>query len=341
VTIKDVVKKSGVSIVTVSKYLNGVTVRPKSAVKIKDAINQLGYKVNQSARSLKTNKSMMIGIVVDSIQNPFYARIASLIIRRLQVLNYSTMICENNEDAGILKNQLEFLRGRGVDGIIIFSTNLPAALIEEFYEKFSNIVVVDSIIRNVGCDYIVSDNISGAYHATEHFIAKGHRNIAIITGEKKHFSARERLNGYVKALKDYDIPINKDFIFHDLYYDINGGYNAFKKIIAMFSKQNSPTAVLIADYFMTVGSIIAINEANLNVPKDISVICFDNFDLNKVFKPQFTYINQQEEEMSRIAVEFLLDRIKKEIRESRIVRLPPQMLHGASVKNIPLHHPSP
>ncbi len=330
-TIKDVARTSGISPATVSKFLNGRQVRPNSETKIKEAIRVLNYHANPSARSLRTARSMVIGVLVDNIVNVFYSGIISLAAQQLQERNYSSIICETNESPALFEKQLEFLLSRKVDGIMILSNNVPTQILTAFSERFSNIVVVDSAFHGVNCDFVLTDNQMAAYHATERFIIMGHENIAIITGEDKYFTARERLKGYERVHDDYHLPVIPENVFRDAY-DIEGGYRAFKKLASGLSGQGGPTAVLVTSYFMTVGSIIAINEEGIRVPDDISLICFDNYELNKVFSPKLTCVVQPSEEISRKAVEFLLDRINGENSESRIFRLPPIIITGASVK---------
>jgi LacI family transcriptional regulator len=331
-TIKDVAKKSGVSIATVSKYLNGGNVREHNRVNIERAIEELDYRVNSNARGLKTKKSMTIGIVVDNITNIFYTSVISYVEDRLLNNGYSSIICNTKENEDIFKKKMNFLISKGVDGIILFTTSISQDLLRHYVDKGVRMVVVDTIINNVDCDFITIDNISGAYNAIEQFILKGHRRIAIITGEDRNFSAMERLKGYLRALEDYNIPLDDNLIYKNTY-DIEGGYRAFKKMLRE-NRKNLPTAVLISNYFMTVGSMIAINEENINIPNDLSVICFDNFELSKVFKPKLTFVSQPIDEIGYKAAQLLLDKLNNKDTQSMILRIPPQLVLNPSIKKI-------
>lgn len=335
-TIKDVSRLSGLSISTISKYLNGGTVRKNNIAKIEKAIRELDYKVNQSARSLKTRKTMLVGIIVDSITNQFFSSIVSLTCEKLQERNYSSIICETNEDDEKVSYRFDFFMSKNVDGIIIISNCLSPDLLRSFTDRFKNIVVVDLVADNENCDFVVTDNVMGAFHATEQFIEKGHTRIAIIAGAEKHFSARERLTGYKQALLEHNIPINDSLIFKDAY-DIKGGYRALKKLLEFKSADERPTAILVSSYLMMVGAIIAINENGVKVPDDFSIICFDNNELNMVFMPKLTCINQPIEEISETAVNFLIDRFAGKDNISRTTRLAPKILDGDSVKDIRDH----
>ncbi|MDI6617693.1 MAG: LacI family DNA-binding transcriptional regulator [Clostridiales bacterium] len=329
-TIKDVARLSNVSIATVSKYLNGGNVKEENRINIENAIDKLDYRVNNFARSLKINRAMTIGIVVDSITNTFYTGIISVIEEFLNEKGYASIVCETKENDDIRRKRMDFLLRKGVDGFIIFTTNISADFLDYYIKKGAAIVVVDSIADGVDCDFVTSDNISGAYQATEHFILKGHKKIAIITGEEENFSAGERLKGYKNAMKDHKIPIFDRYIYKNSY-DLEGGYNSFKKIIS--DKKNMPTAVLISNYFMAVGAIIAINENNISIPDDISIICFDDLELSKVFKPKLTSVSQSSKGIGMNAAKMLLDRIDSNNKiGTRTVRVPVKITVNDSIK---------
>lgn len=330
-TIKDVAKLSNVSIATVSKYLNGGSVKELNKVNIENAIKQLDYRVNSFARGLKINKSMTVGIVVDSITNTFYTSIVSVIEDCLHVKGYSSIICETKEDEETRIRKLDFLLSKGTDGIIVFTTNISSELLNRYVEKHAEIVVIDSVVNGADCDFIATDNIAGAYQATEQFILKGHRNIAMITGEDKNFSSVERQRGFKRALEDYNLPIYEDLIYKDSY-DMEGGYKSFKKLLA--NTENTPSAVLIANYSMTIGAIIAINEENINIPEDMSIICFDDLELSKIFRPKLTSVSQDTIEIGKQAAKLLLRRIEEGNSGCNIIRVPPRIIMNNSIKNV-------
>jgi LacI family transcriptional regulator len=330
-TIKDVARLSGVSIATVSKYINGGNLKEANRINIENAISTLDYKVNTLARGLKTSKSMTIGIMVDHITNVFYTSIISIVEDYLHNKGYSSIICETKGNYDIACRKTDFLISKGVDGIVLFTTSANSEYLNYYLQKEVKIVVVDSISYGVGCDFVTTDNISGAYQAVEQFIIKGHKKIALITGLDDDFSAIERYRGYTRALEDYNVPLNTGYIFKDSY-DLEGGYKSMKKLISL--KNDAPTAVLIANYYMTIGSVIAINEENISIPEDLSVICFDDLELSKVFKPKLTSVAQSVEKIGKATVEVLMKRIEQNDTNSGIIRIPPRLIINDSVKII-------
>lgn len=331
-TIKDVSQLSGISIATVSKYLNGVPVRQKTQEKIKKAIDELGYRPNPMARGLRNSCTMTIGVLVDNITNNFYNTIISSLSALLREHGYSCLIHEaRNSDPEQFNAAVDFLSEKKIDGLFILANYIPESTVKKLEGQFRNVVVIDCIAGGIVGDFVLTDNLSAAYQATEQFIIQNHKNIAIITGHSDNFSASERLNGYLRALQDHNITVNGTWILQDDY-DINGGYRAFERLIRL-PPESRPTAVLITSYFMTVGAVIALNEHGLSIPGDISVICFDNYDINKVFKPALSCIIQPSDAISNQAVSCMLERISAdEVPVNRILRLPPQMLQGESVK---------
>lgn len=333
VTIKDVAQRSGVSIVTVSKYLNGGNVRKKTAELISSAIKELGYRPNLLARSLRNSCSMTIGILVDNITNNFYASIISLLTDNLQSRGYGCLIYEVGDMASEKLNPaIDFLTGKSIDGLFILSSKIPAEPVNKLNLLFRNVVTIDSYIPGLFADSVFTDNLSAAYMATEQFLVRGHRDAAIITGFSDSFSARDRLNGYLRAMEDHGITVDPEYVFQNNY-DMNGGYDAFKQLWAL-PEEKRPTAVLVTSYFMTVGTIIALNELGLTIPRDISLICFDNYDINKVFKPSLSCITQPVESIAQQAADLMLDRIFNNPADSRIIRLPASYSEGESVRGL-------
>ena len=332
-TIKDVARVSGISVTTISKYLNGVPVRKTTSEKISRAIEELGYRPNPLARGLRNSSTMTFGILVDDITNTFYTSIISLVTEHLRSYEYSCLIHEVPAMNILQANEaVDFLSSKCVDGLFILSNRIPDSLTERLNNSFHNIVIIDSYVNGLAGDFVLTDNLAGAYHGTEQFLIRNHKKIAIITGHPDNYTANERLNGYIRAMQDYGVPICDELVCRENY-DMDGGYKAFNRLLQL-SPEERPSAVLISSYFMTIGAIIAVNKHNVKIPDDRSVICFDNYDRNKVFKPALTSVAQPVEDISRKAVEFMLDQVQNDSTESQIARLPPQFIQGASVRTI-------
>ena len=210
-TIKDVARAAGVSMSTISKFLNGGNVREENAIAIREAIAALDYRVNPFARSLKTQRSRSIGILLPDMTAPFYGTVVTALDRTMREQGYHCLISLYGSNYGLERDNLRFLITNGIDGLIYIPEDLSS---DEFYELTANIgiptVMIDRIIPGVTCDAVLVDNGEAVDQAVSCLIEKGHRRIAIITGPKSVYTAKERLGGYLRALSDHGIYSHLD-----------------------------------------------------------------------------------------------------------------------------------
>ena len=323
-TLKDVASKTGLSIATISKYVNGQTIKQENKEKIDAAIKELNFKINYIAKGLKSNKSMTIGVLIPELENVFATHIMSRVEDTLMNSGYSTIICDYKNDADLERQKLSFLLNRQVDGIIAVPTHLSK---DDLAGLEIPIVLIDRIIDGVNCDCVLVDNKDASFSAVEYLINKGHRDIAIISGPKDVYTARERTLGYIDALVQYSIPLNESYIFHGNY-DTQSGYNLTMDIINM---QKRPSAIYVTNNEMTIGSVIALNECGVDIPNDISFIGFDNIDFAKVTKPNLSIIVQPRDEIGVTAANLLIEKIHDPDTEKRVIKLKTSLIKQASV----------
>lgn len=331
ITIKDVAKLSGTSISSVSRYLNGNPIRQGNKSRIEKAIKELNYEINLSAKGLKTSKSMTVGVVI-----PFFTRIydASIVKGINDVIaqnSYYSFIMDTDNNPEKEKEVLNFLFNKRVDGLIVF----PSTTDEDLYTRFEDanipIVFIDQKIDSIKSSSVIADNINAVYQAVEHLIRNGHKEISIICGPKNLFTAKERLIGYERCMIDYGIPIKEEYIkFGD--YTMCKGYEKMKELL---SYTDRPTGVIITNYDMTKGAILAINELNVNIPEDISVIGYDDIDLTQIHKPRLTMVIQPVREMGKKAANMLLSMMKGNCEyENKVYRFKTEFLNNESVKKL-------
>ncbi len=323
-TLKDVASKTGLSIATISKYVNGQTIKQENKEKIDAAIKELNFKINYIAKGLKSNKSMTIGVLIPELENVFATHIMSRVEDTLMNSGYSTIICDYKNDTDLERQKLSFLLNRQVDGIIAVPTHLSK---DDLAGLEIPIVLIDRIIDGVNCDCVLVDNKDASFSAVEYLINKGHRDIAIISGPKDVYTARERTLGYIDALVQYSIPLNESYIFHGNY-DTQSGYNLTMDIINM---QKRPSAIYVTNNEMTIGSVIALNECGVDIPNDISFIGFDNIDFAKVTKPNLSIIVQPRDEIGVTAANLLIEKIHDPDTEKRVIKLKTSLIKQASV----------
>ncbi|SHH91166.1 LacI family DNA-binding transcriptional regulator [Clostridium grantii] len=333
-TIKDVAKYTGLSIATISKYINGGNVLDKNKEAIKKAIEDLDFRVNEMARGLKTNKTKTIGILIPNLEQSFCTSIVSNVENILLKQGYSTIICDYKENTELEKEKLEFLVNKMVDGIILMPLNdgtEDESIIQAVIETGISVVLVDRVLDNVECDVVLVDNLNAAYGAVEEFITRGHKRIGIITGPDNVYTSQERLKGYYRVHEDYSIEVDENLIKKGNY-KIDSGYNLLKELMEI---EEPPTAIFITNYEMTLGAIMAINDSNIMVPQQVSIIGFDNLELAKVVKPPLSIVIQPMQSIGETSAELLLKRLNGDMSNfpSRF-RLKSELSIKGSVRNV-------
>jgi len=331
VTIKDVARKAGLSIATISKFLNGGNVMEQNREVIASAIDDLGFRVNEIARGLKTSRTMTVGVLIPSLENVFCTSIVANVENILQQSGYSTIICDYREDVVLEREKLEFLLNKMVDGFIYMPLGNQAEFVSKLVADDMPVILIDRPLPGVACDTVLVDNLNASYHAVEQLIVFGHRRIGIIGGPASIYTAQDRLKGYRRVHEDFGIAIDEDLVLAGDY-SVESGY----RLMADFLKRPSPpTAVYVTNYEMTLGAVMALNESRVKVPDEISVIGFDNLQLAKVVKPTLSIVVQPIQAISETAAAILLRRLKADRTGfPAIHRLKTELLMGESVKNL-------
>ena len=328
---KDVSKKTGLSIATISKYINGGNVLEENRGIIAKAIKELGFEVNEMARGLKTNKTMTIGLLIPSLENIFFTSIVSHIENILIKNGYSTIICDYKEDKTLEKQKLDFLVKKMVDGIITMPMGSDSEVISSILDKKIPVVLIDRALKGVECDTVLVDNLNASYNAVEQLIVMGHKRIGIICGPDEIYTAQERLKGYERVHEDYAMKIDKQLIKKGDY-QVESGYRLLYELIKM---QDPPTAILVTNYEMTLGAIMAINESDIKIPEDVSFIGFDNLQLAKIVKPPLTIVIQPVQQIGEVAANTMLKRLKGDTTNfPSMVRLKTELILKGSVKKV-------
>lgn len=261
VTAKDVAKLAGVSTATVSRVVNNdPRISEDTRAKVLKCIDYLDYKVNNIARSLKTNRTYTIGFIAPEISNEFFMNIARGVEDEASKYGYSIIICNSNESVEEEENRIRLLCEKCVDGIIIIPSSNEGKHFNYLKELNIPVVLTDRLVENFQSDAVLVDNINGTYSAIEHLINMGYRRIGFISGDLKLTSAIERYEGYKRALKDYCIPYDSNIVkFGDFH--VKCGYDLMKEL---YEDQNTPQAVFISNYFMHIGATKYLLEVNMN-----------------------------------------------------------------------------
>lgn len=317
-TIKDVARLAGVSVSTISKYMNGGNVLEENAEAIRRAIAELDYRVNPFARSLKTQKSKAIGVLLPEMTPPFFGSVVMSLDRTLREHGYHTLISCYSSSYGLERENLQFLINNGIDGLIYAPENISA---EEFHDLTANCsiptVQIDRMVQGVSSDTVLVDNADAAYKAVSHLLNQGHRRVATIIGPKGVYSAMERLVGYLRALSDRGILYDDSLVINGPY-EFATGYRAMEALLGL---PDPPTAIFTTNYDFTISLVTAARERGINIPEELDIFGFDCVEICTMMRPPLPVVHQPEQDIGRIAAEYMIQRLEGYTGEPRVTKL--------------------
>ncbi|WP_027416592.1 LacI family DNA-binding transcriptional regulator [Aneurinibacillus terranovensis] len=330
-TIKDVAKLAEVSVGTVSRYINGYKIKDDNRIKIQQAIERLNFTFNPIARGLRTNKTYSVGVLIPRITDIFCTQVIEGIEEVLNTLNYSIVVCSSNDNVKQETEKIQYLKNKVVDGMIVMPVTSSQLHVKEAVDSGIPVVLVDRLVKGCELDAVICDNVNGAYSAIEMIINKGHRKIGIIAGPQEIYTAQERLNGYLRALNDYNIEVKEEYIVYSEYKK-DGGLDAFNQLMSL---KDRPTAIFTTNYPITVNSMKVMMEKGLKMGEDISLCGYDQTELFQMFNPPVSVVVQPSKEIGVQAAEILLKRMNgDDSRFPQIQRLKTQLISTDSVKTM-------
>lgn len=317
----DVALKAGVSQATVSVVVNNnarIAIPDETRQRVFQAIDELGYRPNTLASSLRLGKTQTIGLILPDSANPFFAEVSRSIEAAAFKKNYNLILCNTEENIEKELLYVDVLCSRQVDGIIFVAVGDKTDSLMQVLCKHIPVVMVDRDLSGIEVDAVLMDNHLGGYLATEHLIQLGHRRIGCIFGPSSVNPSARRGEGYLDALKDHDISSDEKLMIRGDFHP-HSGMDAARR---MLNLPESPTAFFACNDLMAIGALRAIAEAGLHVPEDISLVGFDDIELASYTNPPLTTIAQPIQEAGQKAVDLLLSRIQEPDLPFRQVMLP-------------------
>lgn len=309
-TINDVAKESGLSVGTVSRYLNGAKLKQANNDAIETAIVKLDYRSNSLAKSMKTGRSMMVAIIVPGLSNIFSMRVIESIERVLEEKGYSVLI---SDCGGRIENEyrkLSLMCSKMVDGVVLMPTGQDSTKIQQIVRN-TPVVLIDRTMDKPVFDSVTIDNRGASYRLVKSVLEKGIRKIGIIEGPQSLLTARERSKGYNQALKEFGIEPN---------YRNQGGYTVESGYRAITSwLDEGMEAVFASNYELTIGAMNALYDYK----RQMRVVGFDNLELAYFTNQTYDYISQPVEEIGEKAAKLLLERIKNPEKDITSIVLQP------------------
>ncbi|MBI3991005.1 MAG: LacI family DNA-binding transcriptional regulator [Candidatus Omnitrophica bacterium] len=311
VTLKEVAQKAKVSVSTASKVLSqsktAIPISRETKEKVITAAKELKYHPNLFARSLRTGKTYTVGFIVADIEDPFFAPIISGVEHSLGSAGYHFLLSNAKDTSGEESFYLEYYRRKRVDGILLAGvTKAPVSdSILKAYQKETSIVLISRKTGNDNIPSVIVDNVEGGYKATKHLLKLGHRKILFLSGPPEKPDCQARLEGYKKALKEAGLPFRKEML-KIANHTPDKGYNVMKDIL---NQRKDITAAFAYNDYIAFGAIRAIKEMGMNIPKDFSIVGFDDILMASYVDPPLTTIRQPLKDMGKKAAELLLQRI--------------------------------
>ncbi len=318
VTIKDIARMCNVSVTTVSRVLNNKTetIGKDTVIRIREKIEEIGYRPNSVARSMITGISHTIGLVIPDVRNPFFSELARGVEDYMNDREYGVFLCNTDSSLEKEKQYIDLLKGKFTDGIIFTTQNKNehSQYFGNFLHKSYPVVLIERYMdESEQIPSIFVDNRGGAEKLCDFIISKGHSKIACITGPLETTNAGLRLEGYRDSLRKHGIQVEEKLIVEGSY-RYGSGYEAMKNLLDR--TRNGFTAVFACNDMMAYGACKALEEEGMSVPEDMSLAGFDNIKFPDVLRPRLTSVELPAYEMGRKAAEMLFSIMKKEALEA-------------------------
>ena len=311
----DIAKLAGVSKSTVSRYLNNGYVGAESREKIKKVIDETGFMPQSYAKSLRTGKTNLIGVIVPKISTETAPRVVQGITEVLSENNYDVLIANTNLSVEKEFEYLNIFKNNQVDGVIFMGTKITPKHRKIMDKLNVPIVVVAQYMDNYPCVY--HDDFNAAKYMTEYLIGKGHKNIGFIgVYEEDRSVGLERKNGYIAALNENDLEVDiENLKLGDFSYE--SGYELSKKLI---KKKNIPTAIFAVTDNLAIATIDCLKDNGLNVPEDVAVVSIGDTRISQVVSPKLTTIHYHYKTSGRKSGEIMLELLKNGIKTSKTIK---------------------
>jgi LacI family transcriptional regulator len=298
---RDVARLAGVSTSTVSAVINGsVVVSPKRKERVMAAMSALDYQPDAIARSLKTGRSNAIGVIVPDITNTFYPEVIRGVEVAAQTAGYSVLLCDSSEDRAIEERHVSALFSRRVDGVIL-ACCINSRANELVARRNLPVVFIDRLPPSRAVNSVCTDNVAAGRLAAEHLIGLGHKRIGMLAGHMGLSPHHDRLEGFRKAMQEAHLPILDEYLIAGNV-QVEDGIGAGRRLLDL---PTPPTAILASNNKLLLGVLQAVEEKNLSIPKDVSVLGFDDYLWNTHFSPGLTAVAQLTGEMGKRSFELL------------------------------------
>lgn len=327
-SIYDVAKKAGVGIGTVSRVINNSkNVKNSTRAKIQEIIKELDYQPDFFARNLVKKISKTIGLLIPDIINPIFPEMAKGISDKAFLNGYTVFLSNTDESIEKEVKLVNQLIEKRADGIIFISTemcNKDGDYTHYIYLTKKNIptVFINGSLKGTDIPFVRINELKAGYLATRHMIKKGLRKIAFLGGPENSIPTIEKLKGYKKAFKEFNLTVEKKYIILDKYEIENG----FENTISLLNMKEKPEGIITVSDALAIEAIRAARAKNISIPDNIKIIGFDNIKFSASFSPSITTIAQPKYKMGAMALDMLIHLIEKKALPERRIVIEPKLI---------------
>lgn len=321
-TMVDVARVAGVSVKTVSRVINHEPgVRPETGVRVRDAVEALGYRANDIARNLRRGRaSASIGLTIEDVRNPFYSSIAKAVEGVARGHGYVVIIANSDEDPAAERTAVGTLLERRVGGLLMVPAGRDHSYLRDEVRLGTPVVFIDRPADSIEADEVLLDNGGGARQATEHLLAQGHRRIGVVGDPPTISTIAERLAGYQASLEGAGVPIDESLIRVGVH-DVRLGEAAVRELLAM---EDPPTAIFATNNRACIGALHALRATGART----ALVGFDDFELADLLET--TVVRHDPSELGRRAAEILFARLAGDTGPPRRIVLPTRLVARGS-----------
>lgn len=327
VTIDDVARKAGVSMMTVSRVINKKEgVSAETSQRILAIIDELGYRPSSLARGLATNKTATIGLVIPDIGNPFFSDFARGVEHSAYAHGYSVFLCNTDEDVSREISLIDSLEEKRVDGLILCSPRLDDETLCRTLKHFPNAVLVNRTLGLPGDECMNSavdnDDYLGAILAVEHLIQAGHTEIGFLAGPEASISSQKRIRGFQAAFEENQLPYESEWVW-----PCHPNAEAAKTTASEFlAKYPQITALFCYNDLVAVGALNAAANMNCQVPEELAIVGFDDIPVASLVRPALTTVRVARHQLGIEAINLLLSQIENSANPGQVITLKPDLI---------------
>ncbi len=306
-TIVDVATEAGVAVGTVSRYLNRLPVRSGNRELIEDAIQRLGYRRNALAAAMKSDLTNMVGFMVPTLSE-FHTAILEQLSRRLHASGRGLLTYCHNDDRSSIAEALNFFAAHRVDCLVMDGHEEASEGVRELLSGGTPVIIYDNNLPGLPVDRVLVENRAASARAVGHLLDIGHTRIAVLSGNTRDYAGRQRLEGYLQAMRGRDLEIVPEYVV-DAGWTESRGYAG---MLSLLTLERRPTAVFSCNYNMAVGAIALLKEHGYRIPDDISVVSFDDVPLFRLHDVGITAVAQPVESIAETIAGLIAARLSKE-----------------------------